>query len=174
MRSVTIALVGLIIVCACRESPRAAPAPAADAGAAFGVAELVDLIAARRLWPIELDVVERRLAALGPWTREQPMPEMLAFKSSCGVVTAEVVFMRYEGRPWSFYGASFDVNEPFTVFAKRLEAKLGKPSWVRKAAAPDARAAGWNLGRGLTLSADGGMARGRTAVHISEPQGEGE
>jgi hypothetical protein len=140
--------------------------------------ELVKLVAQRKLWPLKADAAEEQLRALGPWKREQPIPEALTLVAGrAGIVArSEISYAADAKKRWIFVGASFfvadaDLGQLHRTLSEVIEKQLGKPRWTRKAA--DRPAAGWKLGKHLELLLTHSPVEGERllALMISEPQG---
>ena len=158
-------------------APDAGGGASVDTSPAGPTAEdVIATLAVRKMWPLPLDAVERRLALLGPWKQVPFADGMLDLKGAASSVvrTAEVSFGVPEGgKPW-FMGANFELQVPFAACRKLIEARLGKPAWTRNESNPPARMASWNLGRRITIGIHDGGSADRTAISISEPQGEAD
>jgi hypothetical protein len=166
----------------------AAPAKAADAPhspvspsqAVTSVDELVKLLTQRELWPPKAEVVEEQLRVLGPWKREQPIPEALTLVAGrSGLVErCEIAYSADEKKRWSFVGATFFVGDAdlarlYRALSDQIRTHLGKPRWTRKAGKGERPASGWNLGKRLELSLSDSPVYGESllAINVSEPQG---
>jgi hypothetical protein len=142
---------------------------------------LVKLVAQRKLWPLKAETVEEQLRALGPWKREQPIPEALTLVAGCSgaVARSEISYAAAPKKRWAFVGASFfvadsDLPRLYQALSDLIQKELGKPRWTRKKAAKgELPAAGWKLGKHLELLLRQSPVEGENliAIMISEPQG---
>jgi hypothetical protein len=159
---------------------------AADSGAStsptsVSAEALVKLVAQRKLWPLKAETADNQLGALGPWKREQPIPEALTLVAGhAGIVErSEVSYAADAKKRWIFLGASFFVGDPDLARLHRtlsdlLRQQLGKPAWTRKAKTKgDLPAVGWKLGKRLELLLTKSPVEGERllALVVSEPQG---
>ena len=140
---------------------------------------MVKLVGQRKLWPLKADLAEEQLRALGPWKREQPIPEVLTLVAGrSGIVArSEISYAADAKKRWFFVGASFFVADPdlarlHRALSEVVQKQLGKPRWTRKANG-DLPAAGWKLGNNLELLLARSPVEGERllAIMISEPQG---
>ena len=138
------------------------------------------MVAQRKLWPLKADSAEEQLSALGPWKREQPIPEALTLVAGRSglVARSEIAYSADAKKRWIFVGASFFVADPdlphlYRALSEVIQKQLGKPRWTRKAANGDLPAAGWKLGNRLELLLTRSPVEGERllALMISEPQG---
>jgi hypothetical protein len=143
---------------------------------------LVKLVARRKLWPLKPEWVEDRLHALGPWKREQPIPEALTLLTGrMGVVErSELSYSGNAKKQWIFLGATFflggpDLENLHQTLSNLIQVQLGKPSWTRKGkkSAQEVPAVGWKLGNRLELLLTKRPVEGERllAIMIPEPQG---
>jgi hypothetical protein len=141
---------------------------------------LVKLLAQRKLWPLKAEAVEEQFRALGPWKREQPIPEALTLVAGrSGIVErSEISYAADAKKRWIFVGASFfvadaDLLRLYRSLSEAIAKELGKPRWTRKATGGDMPAAGWTLGKRLELLLTRSPVEGEhlLALMISEPQG---
>ena len=144
------------------------------------VNELVSFVVQPKLWPLKADSVGERLAALGPWKREQPIPEALTLMAErSGIVArAEIAYSADAKKRWVFMAANFFISDSdlahlYRELSQEIQTKLGKPRWSRKAANGDAPAAGWKLDKHLELLLGQSPVEGEQllTLTISEPQG---
>jgi hypothetical protein len=154
--------------------------PAGGESADASTEALVKLVAQRKLWPLKAEAVEEQLRALGPWKREQPIPEALTLVAGhAGVVArTEISYAAAPKRRWVFLGASFfvadaDLPRLYQALSDLIQKDLGKPRWTRKAAKGELPAAGWKLSKRLELLLRQSPVEGERliAILISEPQG---
>jgi len=143
---------------------------------------VVALVAQRRLWPLGPDAAEKKLAALGPWKRDQPLAEVLTLVGpSSGVVErTEISYSSDGNKGWLFVGGTIFVRgsnlpELQKTVADLVSSKLGKPRWTRRAEGGDAASAGWKLGARQELLVKQSPVAGEKllAIMISEPQATG-
>lgn len=150
--------------------------------ASVSVDALVKSVGQRKLWPLKPDVAEDRLQALGPWKREQPIPDALTLVAGrAGVVErSELSYSADAKKRWIFLGASFflgdtDLERLYHTLSEQLQLQLGKPAWVRKGkkSTGGKPAAGWRLGNRLELLLTHSPVEGEhlLAIMVSEPQG---
>ena len=137
------------------------------------------LTAARKVWPLAPDDAERQLGALGPWKREQPVPEVLTLVGpASGIVQRSELSYSADGKKgWAFVGASFFVraSEPTSLktLGELIRKKLGKPRWTHRNVAGELPSNGWSLGGRLELVLGKSPVEGESllVLTISEPQG---
>lgn len=143
---------------------------------------LVALVAQRRLWPLGPDAAEKKLAALGPWKRDQPLAEVLTLIGApSGVVQrSEISYSSDGNKGWIFVGASVfvrgaNLSEMQKAIADLVSTKLGKPRWTRRAQGSDVPSAGWKLGARQELLVRQSPVEGEKllVVMVSEPQATG-
>ena len=112
----------------------AASASSANQPLVTSAEELVKLVAQRKLWPLKADVAEEQLRALGPWKREQPIPEALTLVAGRSglVARSEISYSADARKRWIFVGASFFVADPdlahlYRALSEVIQKQLGKP-----------------------------------------------
>lgn len=157
--------------------PTAAPGASSDTTSAT---DLVGLVAQRDLWPLKADSVADRLRPLGPWKREQPIPEALTLVGGRrgAIERAELSYSSDGKNGWIFVGASFfvrdtDLKRSYDDTAAAVQKQLGKPKWTRKASSGGIPSAGWKLPNRLELLLSKSATEGEQllALTVSEPQG---
>jgi hypothetical protein len=163
-----------------KEAASSGAATAAAPGAAAVSAEqLVSLVAQRKLWPLKPEAVEDQLRPLGPWKREQPIPEALTLIGgrSGHVARSELSYSADGKKGWAFVGATFfvgdeDLGRLYDTLSGLIQKQLGKARWTRKATKGELPSAGWKLGPRLELLLRKSPTEGEQliALMISEPQ----
>jgi len=142
--------------------------------------ELVKLVAQKALWPLQADGVESHLQTLGPWKREQPIPEALTWVAGASKLAtrAEVSYATDAKKRWSFVGASFflgaaDLDRLYRELNELIQHQIGKPRWTRKGSKGQAPSTGWRLANRLELLLGRSPVDGEKllVLTISEPQG---